>query len=202
MLRITVEQGVDRLSSGSDLSASGVVRKGPVSIGVNSRPVPDETSIFITNRDAQVVLSGQADNRKEVRQASQFVTVLDGSSASLSVGRAVPFTSQLRYYSHKHPHFVESVSYQRVDTGFHVTPQLLGDVVEVEIAPFMSFLDQDKPQQIVFHELSTRSRIPVGAWYDLSQQMATHDNLSREVLASGTGANAESRSIRIRIDRQ
>jgi hypothetical protein len=202
MLRISIDQGFDAFSRGQNLSASGTVKSGPVTVKSFSRPGPEDTSVFVSTGDMQVKLEGQAVTRKESRKASQFISVLDGSPASISVGRSVPFTSQLKLYSRRHPQYVESVSYQRVDTGFNVTPHLQGDVVEADIAPFMKFLDQDNPLQIVFYEAKTRVRIPLGLWYDLSQHMAMQDDLSREILLTGSEANTDSGTVRIRIDPQ
>lgn len=202
MLRISIDQDYDVLTSGQSLSASGSIKSGPLTVKSFSRPGPEDSSVFMSTGDARVNLTGQAVSRSESRQASQFVSVLDGSPASITVGRAVPFTSQLRFYSRRHPHYVESVSYQRVDTGFNVTPYLQGDVVEAEIAPFMSFLDQDNPLQIVFFEAQTKVRIPLGSWYDLGRHMATHDDLSQEILSTGSESQTDSRRVRIRIDPQ
>ena len=202
MLRISVEQGHEVQSGRGALSASGAVRKGPVAIGTFSRPGPEDGAVFTSTGDAHVELRGQSFEQSQSRHARQFISVVDGGSASISVGRAVPFTSQLRYYSRRHPHYVESVSYQRVDTGFRVIPQLNGNDVDVEIAPYMAFLDQDDPLQIIFHDAATKVRIPAGAWYDLSQYLETHDDLSREILSVGADNMSQSGSIRIRIDPQ
>lgn len=202
MLRISVEQGYQSQAAGRGLSASGSVSSGPVTVGVFNRGGRDNASIHTGRGDLDVVVRGSVAGRNQSRRASQFISVLDGSPATISVGRAVPFTSQLRYFSRRHPRYLESVSYQRVDTGFHVTPYLLGDAVDAEIQPYMAFVEQDKPLQIVFHELTTKVRIPVGSWYDLSRHMETQDDLSREILSVGSETGAESGEIRIRIDPQ
>ena len=202
MLRITIEQGARKNSAGKEISASGSAGKGSVRVDIPGRPKHEDSTVFMSTGEAEIQLHGQSRSRSETRHASQVIAVLDGATASINVGRAVPFTSQLRYYARRHPHYVETISYQRVDTGFVVTPYLHGDVVEAEVSPFMAYLDRDKPSQIVFHEVTSRIRIPVGAWYDLSQHMQTHDDLSRVILSAGSESNDDYASVRIRIDPQ
>lgn len=201
MLRITVEQGMGREDRRQRASASGRLETGSATIGVPSRPRVGDASIFISTGDVNARLQGNDVSHYENRKASQFVSVLDGSPAIIRVGRSVPFTSQLRYYSRRHPRFVESIEYQRVDTGFEVLPEVFGGNVRLKINPFMAFLDQDSPNQIVFQEMASTVSIPLGAWYDLSDHMSTQNDLSREILGVGKQSVQDSNRVRIRVDK-
>ncbi len=145
-------------------------------------------------------MSGQESGSVENRNVSQFLTVLEGSSASISIGRSVPFTSQLLYYSKRHPHFVASVDYQNVDTGFEVFPEVHGDMVRLEIRPYMNYLDRYNFKHIVFHEMATTVNIPFGAWFDLGGQMSGRNGLAGEILRAGSSHGSDTSSIRIRVD--
>lgn len=201
MLRITVEQGRDTEIYTQRGSASGQLQAGSVNVGIPSAPTLGDTSIFVTSGNAQVRMSGTGVVHDERRQVSQFVSVLDGSPALILIGRAIPFTSQLRYYSRQHPHFVESIEYQRVDTGFEVLPEVVGDQVRLQINPFMSFLDKTSPNQIVYQEMTSVLNIPLGSWSDLSAHLGKEGGLNLEILGAGTGAGSDSSHVRIRIDK-
>jgi len=142
----------------------------------------------------------QDTRRLEDRQVSQFMVVMEGSPARISVGNSVPFTSQMRRYCRQNPTYVESIDYHNVDTGFEVLPEVYGETVQLEIRPFMAFLNPQDTKEIIFHELTTKVRLPLGAWYDLGGQMSTKDGLSREILGFGSQSASSGNSIRVRVD--
>lgn len=202
MLRVTVEQGRVDKEQAREINTSGRLSDGSVRVGVGARDRDETSSVRIDSGRNQVNIRARDSLTREKRQVSQFMTVMEGSPAQISVGRAVPFTSQMRSYCRRHPGFVETTVYQNVDTGFEVLPHLYGDMVQLEIRPFMAFLDERNPRQIVFQELSSQVRIPVGAWYDLGGVTGTQDGLSREILGMGSTSVESQHSIRLRVDPQ
>ncbi len=202
MLRITVEQGGRMTSSGRDISASGRLQSGSAQIDVQRHSGPTDSSVMVGTGNGQLLLSGRDERSLEQRHASQFMSVQEGSPASIRVGRAVPFTSQLRYYSRRHPHFVATVDYKDVDTGFVVLPEVQGGMVHLEIRPFMTFLDSKNPNRIVFRDLSSHVSVPLGSWLDLGGHLSSSNGLGREILGVGTEAGADTHRVRIRVDLQ
>ena len=200
MLRVTVNQGNRLDDHNREVSTSGRLHSGSVVVGLNGPEWGDGGSIFITSGDSRVKMQAQDTRRLEDRQVSQFMTVMDGYPARISVGKSVPFTSQMRSYCRQHPTYVESIDYHNVDTGFEVLPEVYGETVQLEIRPFMAFLNTQNPKEIVFHELTTKVRLPLGTWYDLGGQMSTKDGLSREILGSGSHSSTSGNSIRVRVD--
>lgn len=200
MLRITIDQGARTDSQGQDVGAAVLVRNDSVKIGVGSPRRTGDDSVSVSAGGASGGIHGQDAEIIENRQISQSISVLEGYPATISVGRAIPFTSELRYYWNRHPHYVATTEYVNVDTGFEVIPQIQGEMVQLEIQPFMAFLDADNPKQIVFHELSTRVRIPLGAWYDLGGQTSSLNSLGREILRTGSRSDNAGNTIRVRVD--
>ena len=200
MLRVTVNQGNRLDDRNREVSTSGRLHGGSVVVGLNGPDRGDGGSIFITSGDNKVNVRAQDTRRLEDRQVSQFMVVMEGSPARISVGKSVPFTSQMRSYYRQHPTYVESIDYHNVDTGFEVLPEVYGEVVNLEIRPFMAFLNRQNSKEIIFHELTTTVRLPLGTWYDLGGQMSTKDGLSREILGGGRHSTSNSNSIRVRID--
>lgn len=201
MLRISVEQGRSVDNQRQRALASGNLQVGAVTLGAPPAPVAD-TSVFVSTGDVNVRMQGNDVVRYENREVGQFVSVLDGSPATILVGRAVPFTSRLRFYSQSHSRFVESIEYQHVDTGFEVLPEVVGDHVRLQVRPFMAFLDATSPGQIVFQEMAATVKIPMGAWYDLSAHMSVQNSLSREILGIGNQSGSDLNYVRIRIEKE
>lgn len=199
MLRITVAQGQTLDDHSRELSVSGKLHEGRVSVDLGSKQ-RENSSVRLGSSRSQVNLQAQDSSRQENRQVSQFLTVMEGYPARISVGRSVPFTSQMRSYCRRHPTFVETIDYQHVDTGFEVLPTVFDNMAQLEIRPFMAFLDTQNPKQIVFQELATQVRIPLGTWYELGASLNSQDGLSREILAGGRQSSSSGSSMRLRVD--
>lgn len=200
MLRVTVKQENRLNDRNREVSTSGQLQGGSVVVGLNGPGRVDGGSIFVTSGDSRVNVRAQDTHRSEDRQISQFMVVMEGSPARISVGKSVPFTSQMRRYCRQNPTYVESIDYRNVDTGFEVLPEVYGKEVQLEIRPFMAFLNTQNSKEIIFHELSTKVRLPLGIWYDLGGQMSTKDGLSREILGFGSQSSTSGNSIRVRVD--
>ena len=203
MLRVTIEQGKTFSDQERAVSASGRLKNDDSRIvfGPSGKKTPEEGSTIIFDSDQNRLKVRGTDSRyRESRQVSQFVSVLEGEPALISVGRAVPFTSQMLTYCRQHPGFIATTSYENVDTGFEVLPTLYNGMVEMEVRPFMAFLDRDNPQQIVFHELATKVNVPVGAWYELGGHVQSQDGLSREILGAGRGSAQNGSSVRVKVE--
>jgi type II secretory pathway component GspD/PulD (secretin) len=205
MLRVTIDQGKTFSEHERAVSASGRLLNDDSRIVLGSsgeKPPEDGSTIIVNSGQNRLELRGTDSRYRESRQVSQFVSVLEGEPALVSVGRAVPFTSQMLTYCRQHPGFVATTSYKNVDTGFEVLPTLYNGMVEMEVRPFMAFLDRDNPQQIVFHELATKVSIPVGTWYELGGHVQNQDGLSREILGAGRGSAENGSSIRVKVEAQ
>lgn len=203
MLRVTIEQGKTLSGHERGVSTSGRLQNDDsrIVIGPSGKKSPEGGStIIVDSGQNRLKLRGTDSRYRESRQVSQFVSVLEGEPALVSVGRAVPFTSQMLTYWRQHPGFIATTSYENVDTGFEVLPTLYNGMVEIEVRPFMASLDRDNPQQIVFHELATKVNVPVGAWYELGGHMQAQDDLSREILGAGRGSAQNGSSVRVKVE--
>ncbi len=205
MLRITIEQGMTSLARERGGSVSGRLQDdGSRVVFGSSGPSSQDnnSSVFIGSGRNQLKIRGRDNSERDSRQFSQFISVLEGEPALILVGRAVPFTSQLLSYCRRHPEFIATTSYEQVDTGFEVLPEVYQNTVELDVRPFMAFLDPHNPQQIIFHELGTKISIPFDTWYELGGHGQLQDGLSREILAGGKGSAETASSVRIKVESQ
>ncbi|TNF47445.1 MAG: hypothetical protein EP304_07690 [Deltaproteobacteria bacterium] len=205
MLRVTIEQGKTFSGHERGVSASGRLQKDDSRVVFSpsgNKTLQGGSKIIVDSGQNRLKVRGTDSRYRESRQVSQFVSVLEGEPALVSVGRAVPFTSQMLTYCRQHPDFIATTSYENVDTGFEVRPTLYNGMVEMEVRPFMAFLDRDNPQQIVFHELGTKVNVPVGAWYELGGHVQAQNGLSREILGAGRGTSQNGSSVRVKVETQ
>jgi hypothetical protein len=204
MLRISVDQGRDDSSWESQQAVAGRLGNDTVIFrtGAPERPERGTADVTIHSGDSHVQLRAEESRSQETRRVSQFLMVMEGQAGRLSVGKAVPFTDRLVELSGRHGRVVTSTEYQRVDTGFYVFPELYGDVVQLDIQPYMSFLDRSRPDEIIFQDLSTKVRVPVGEWFDLGGHMTTQDELSRAILSRGRADGRTDSNVKVKVDRQ
>ncbi len=204
MLRILVDQGRVEDSSTRELGGSGRIESGTTTIdlGRHSQVPREGGTVVYRSGDSELKLFGQEAVRHESRVVNQFVAVMEGQEARISVGRSVPYTSRMRSLCGHHSGCVETVQYQNVDTGFIVLPEIYGDLVQLKISPFMAFLDPKKPRQIVFQESSTKVRVPLGQWYDLAGHVEEQDEVSREILGRGDRSSKIDGTIRLKVELQ
>lgn len=187
-LRITVSRSGDHQGSGREVGVSGSVRRGDVMMRG-----PDRSGRVVAGG---VVELGQRDASTSER-ASEFVSVLEGEHAVISVGQSVPFTETWVVLMQRYARVQETVQFRDITTGFAVRPRPIGDEVELEIAPRVANISQGV---IEFQQLTTTVRVRPGQWLDLGGTMQSHDEVSREIF-SGNAASARSSSqLWIRVE--
>lgn len=171
-LRIHIDRSGTAHASGGGVQASGEIGSGNVRIQ-RSRP----------GRPAGNGVTVEADRyERETRsRGSEQLAVADGASATIAVGQSVPFTETWRTLARRYPQIGQSVQYHDVTTGFTVKPRMIGQMVELEIAPRIASLRQDG--SIEFSELATTVRVAPGQWFDLGGTMQQRDEVSQAILA-------------------
>ena len=206
MLRVYVAQDQQESTSGSALGGGVAGRSGDTAVILGGRP---ETAarggggVVLRGDHGMITASGSAGSRTESYRAEQFLVTSEGSPARISVGRQLPVTERWLVLARRHLQVQESTRYESVDTGFEVTPELLGtDRVELMIHPFMALVDRQRNHEIRFSELATKVVIPVDSWFDLAGTMSSQDEVSREILGIAGREGGGSGSVRVRVELQ
>ena len=127
MLRVTIDQGKSFTEDEFGVSTSGRLLhdNNLVIINPGTKKSRDPgASLFLDSGQSRLKLRGTDSRLRESRRVSQYISVLEGEPALVSVGRAVPFTNVMLSYCRRHPAFIETTTYEHVDTGFEVLPVL------------------------------------------------------------------------------
>jgi hypothetical protein len=95
--------------------------------------------------------------RMQQRSSEFFVTTVSGSAAYIMVGQDILYTQRWVDLTRRYGGIMESVTIQRIETGFEVMPVILKDHVDVEITPRISHGGAGAGV-IRFMEASTRPR--------------------------------------------
>lgn len=167
------------------VSVSGKVSGEGWSVSAG-RKRKDGVSVSVRNRK---VLTG--------RESESFVTVLSGSVAYIRVGKEVPYRSRWVHLSRRYAHFVETVSFKRIETGMEVRPVIAGDYAHVEITPRVSYGEAGARGVIRFTEASTKLALPRGQWVTLGGSSKNTNEVISHILSWASGEGHRTLSLRL-----
>jgi type II secretory pathway component GspD/PulD (secretin) len=178
------EQGV---STNRDLGASGTVSgdRWSVTTGGDTR-----TGVHVSAQDSRVNRRGNTES---------FISVMSGSAAYLWVGKDVPYTERWIYLTHRYAHVVETVNFQRVETGFDVRPIVIGNNVQIEIVPRISSFDRGE-QVVRLTEASTTLSVPKGQWVIIGGTSEQSNEVFRDILSYGSSTTNSTLSLSLMVE--
>jgi type II secretory pathway component GspD/PulD (secretin) len=140
-------------------------------------------------------------DRTRTQQGSSefFVTVVSGSPAYIMVGQDILYSQRWVDLTRRYARITESVTIQRIETGFEVKPVILKDHADVEITPRIS---HGGPGSRVIHftEASTRLVAPMGQWVTIGGASQQSNEVIRAVLEAGRGERSSVTSISLLVE--
>jgi type II secretory pathway component GspD/PulD (secretin) len=176
------------LSKDRDLSASGKVSgdRWSVASGRSRRE-----GVHVRARETRVNRQGTTES---------FISVMSGSFAYIWVGRDIPFSERWVYLSRRYARVVEKVSFQRVETGFEVTPVITGNSVQIEIVPRISSLEEGDRGVVRLTEASTTMTVPKGQWVTIAGTSEQSSEVIRDILSTGSSSANSTLSLALKVE--
>ncbi len=188
-LKITVDRNKNSSFSGNSAEVSGRKRIGDVAIetGGSRRIIRDGVAINIENQQSRSNISN-----------TQFIQVIDGEKAFISVGQSIPYTQEWVALTQRYVTVQRTTQFVTIDTGFAVRPRTIGNQIELEITPRFSQLNQRGA--IDFETLTTIIRTKRGEWVDLAGIMQQKDNVSQAILNWQTNYESANSQLLIKVE--
>lgn len=201
-LVIRVSQSRDAVVRQREVDVSGRVRIGEgVDIVRPGAPMPGGIGAEIHGGGSSASVYGRDTRRSTQSGADQFVRVMDGSEAFISIGRslAVPFRRVAAG-----PGGVtvsQGVVYVDVGQGFSAVPRLTGDHVSIEISPF-SDSTVSHGLDVETQRLSTTVMGRLGEWIELggSAQQGRED--TGELTGVASKGTRDTRSVWLLVEEE
>jgi hypothetical protein len=138
-------------------------------------------------------------SRSQQGSSEFFVTVVSGSAAYIMVGQDILYTQRWIDLMRRYARVAESVTIQRIETGFEVMPVILKDHADIEITPRISH-GGTGPRVIHFTEASTRLMAPIGQWVTIGGASQQSNEVIRAVLEAGRGERSSVTSISLLVE--
>jgi len=170
-------------------------------ISTSGRVSGEHGSVAIGGAEAEGVHVRAQDSRTQHRgQTESFISVMSGSTAYLWVGRDIPFTQRWVYLTHTYAHEVETVQFQRVETGFEVKPVVAGDRVHIEIVPRISSLEDRERGVVRLTEASTKVTVLKGQWVTIGGTSEQTNEAIRAILSTGSSSSNSTLSLSLMVE--
>jgi len=187
-LKILVQYGRQETTKDQSASVRGKIEAGDATIEVGEKK----------KEGIDVKLS--SDERRRHDKGEYTVVVRSGSTAYINSGSDVPYPERWANLSHKHGHIRRPVTFKKVDTGYDVRPVLMGNNVQIEITPHISYISQRGIRQpIRFAEAATRLNVPLGKWVEVAGTNTSHQEINREILGAGRASGDSQLTMRLMV---
>jgi type II secretory pathway component GspD/PulD (secretin) len=188
-LKVRIEFGFRKSEQDQSVSVRGEADLGDVAVGVDQEK--GQAGIDVTASSE----SGQWRKRSEYT-----IMVQSGSTAHISSRHDVPYPERWLYLSQGHGHIGRTVVFRKVDTGFDVRPVLVGDTVQIEIIPRISYVgERGLRNPIRFAEAATRLYAPVGEWVEIAGSEYAQAEMHRQILGGVRSSEDEQLAMRLLV---
>ena len=138
-------------------------------------------------------------SRSQQGSSEFFITVVSGSGAYIMVGQDILYTERWVDLTRRYARVTESVTIQRIETGFEVMPVILKDHADVEIIPRISYGGPNS-RVVRFAEASTRLVAPISRWVMIGGASQQSNEVIRAVLEAGRGERSSVTSISMLVE--
>lgn len=188
-LKITIRRNSNNDIENSHAEITGRKRIGNVTVETGGRRInnPNAMALDIENYQSKSNISSE-----------QFIRVVDGEQAFISVGQSIPYTQEWISLTNRYIGIQRSTAFVNIDTGFAVRPRAVGNQVEVEITPRFSQLNRNG--FIDFTTLTTIVRVNRDEWLDIADIMQQKDEVSRTILGWQSRNQSSSNQLLIRVE--
>ena len=176
--------GVDRDSA---VSARGRISNDNVSVGTGGRR-RDGVDISIEDR-----------KRRLKSDSEFFVVAMSGSPAFIRAGKEIPYRHGSAFFR-RHVPGGDTITWHTVESGFEVTPTIVGDNAHLRIVPRIAYDDRDDAV-IRFFGAQTELTAPLGSWVEIGGTADQQNEVIREILSRGRSSGNTSSSMSLMVER-
>jgi type II secretory pathway component HofQ len=186
-VRIHVRFNTTDAEEQSALAARGRYSNDKVSVGVGRK-----------KKDG-VEISAQDRGYRGSSTSSAFVVTMSGSPAFIRAGKEIPYRQGSTFFR-RHAPGGETVTWQNAESGFEVTPTVVGNNVHLEIVPRIAY-DHREDAVVRFFGARTELTVPFGQWVEIGGTADRKNEVVREILSWNQRSGQSADTISIMVER-
>jgi len=170
------------------------------SVAVRGRYSSDDLSVATGGKRRDGVDISVSDRERRQRSYSEsFVTAMSGSPAFIITGKEIPYQHGSPFFRRYAPGGA-TTTWQNVESGFEVTPTIMGDTVHLKIVPRLAY-DDRQDAVIRFFAAQTEVTAPLGQWVEIGGVDDQQNEIVREILSRHTGGENTATSMYLMVER-
>jgi hypothetical protein len=137
--------------------------------------------------------------RRQQNDSEAFVVAMSGSPALIRTGRQIAYPQSSAFFR-RHAPRDGTVVWQNAESGFEVTPTVVGDTVYLKIVPRIAY-DDRQDAAIRFFEAQTELTVPLGQWVEIGGGAAQENEVLKEILSRSQDGENTVTSMSLMVER-
>jgi type II secretory pathway component GspD/PulD (secretin) len=169
-------------------------------VAARGRYSTDDLSVATGGKKRDGVDISVADRERRQKSYSEsFVVAMSGSPAFIITGKEIPYHRGSPFFRRYAPGGA-TTTWQNVESGFEVTPTILGDNVHLKIVPRLAY-DDRQDAVIRFFAAQTELTAPLGQWVELGGAEDQQNEIVKEILSQRRGGENTATSMYLMVER-
>ncbi len=169
-------------------------------VATRGRYSTDDVSVATGGKRRDGVDISIADRERRQRSYSEsFVVAMSGSPAFILTGKEIPYQSGSPFFRRYAPRS-GTTTWQNVESGFEVTPTVVGDTVHLKIVPRLAY-DDRQDAVIRFFAAQTEVSAPLGQWVEIGGVDNQQNEIFKEILSQRRGGENTATSMYLMVER-
>jgi hypothetical protein len=167
---------------------------------VRGRVSNDDLAVATRGKQNGVDISVEDRRRQQTGDSEAFVVSMSGSPAFIHTGRQIPYRRSSEFFR-RHAPRDRTVAWQNAQSGFEVTPTVVGDNVHLKIVPRIAY-DDRQDAVVRFFGAQTELTVPVGRWVEIGGVAGQNNEVIKEILSGSQGGENTATSMLLMVERQ
>jgi type II secretory pathway component GspD/PulD (secretin) len=169
-------------------------------VAARGRYSSDDLSVATGGKTRDGVDISVADRERRQKSYSEsFVVAMSGSPAFIITGKEIPYRRGSPFFRRYAPGS-GTTTWQHVESGFEVTPTILGDNVHLKIVPRLAY-DDRQDAVIRFFAAQTELTTTLGQWVEIGGAEDQQNEIVKEILSQHRGGENTATSMFLMVER-
>ena len=170
------------------------------SVAARGRISNDNLSIATGGKRKDGVDIAVEDRERRLENDSEFfVMAMSGSPAFIRAGQEIPYRHGSSFFRRYAPGG-ETVTWHTVESGFEVTPTIVGNNAHLKIVPRIAYDDREDAV-VRFFGAQTELTTPLGRWVEIGGAADQQNEVIREILSRSKSSGEASSSMSLMVSR-
>lgn len=168
-------------------------------IEARGRVSADDLSVTTGGRQRDGIdISVEDRRRRQTSDSEAFVVAMSGSPAFIRTGRQIPYHRSSVFFR-RHAPGDRAVAWQYAESGFEVTPTVVGDSVHLKIIPRIAY-DDRRDAVIRFFGAQTELTVPIGQWVEIGGLADQQNEIIQEILSGSQGGENTATAMSLMVE--